>query len=55
MLAFSNARPTKIDPNWDFWFEIKPSGNPSAVSRTPTGLLLEVLTFYETIFVFEMM
>jgi hypothetical protein len=22
------ARPSKIYPNWDFWFENKPSGNP---------------------------
>jgi hypothetical protein len=21
-------RPSKIYPNWDFWFENKPSGNP---------------------------
>jgi hypothetical protein len=25
---FSIARPFKIYPNWDFWFENKPSGNP---------------------------
>jgi hypothetical protein len=25
---FSIARPPKIYPNWDFWFENKPSGNP---------------------------
>jgi hypothetical protein len=25
---FYNARPTKIYPNWNFWFENKPSGNP---------------------------
>jgi hypothetical protein len=25
---FSIARPSKIYPNWDFWFENKPSGNP---------------------------
>jgi hypothetical protein len=24
--TFSIARPSKIDPNWDFWFENKPSG-----------------------------
>jgi hypothetical protein len=24
----SILRPSKIDPNWDFWFENKPSGNP---------------------------
>jgi hypothetical protein len=22
------VRPSKIYPNWDFWFENKPSGNP---------------------------
>jgi hypothetical protein len=26
---FSNIRPSKIYPNWDFWFENKPSGNPA--------------------------
>jgi hypothetical protein len=24
----SKARPSKTYPNWDFWFENKPSGNP---------------------------
>jgi hypothetical protein len=24
----SIARPSKICPNWDFWFENKPPGNP---------------------------
>jgi hypothetical protein len=24
----SVARPSKIYPNWDFWFENIPSGNP---------------------------
>jgi hypothetical protein len=27
--TFSNVRPSEIDPNWDFWFENKPSGNPA--------------------------
>jgi hypothetical protein len=27
-LHFSIPRPAKIYPNWDFWFENKPSGNP---------------------------
>jgi hypothetical protein len=27
-LTFSIARPSKICPNWDFWFENMPSGNP---------------------------
>jgi hypothetical protein len=26
--SISNLRPSKIYPNWDFWFEKKPSGNP---------------------------
>jgi hypothetical protein len=26
---FSIPRPSKIYPNWDFWFESKPSGNPA--------------------------
>jgi hypothetical protein len=28
--AFFNLRPSKIYPNWGFWFEKKPSGNPGA-------------------------
>jgi hypothetical protein len=30
MLASSTERPFKIYPNWDFWFENIPSGNPDA-------------------------
>jgi hypothetical protein len=26
--TFSNLGPSKIYPNWDFWFEKKTSGNP---------------------------
>jgi hypothetical protein len=26
----SFTKPFKIYPNWDFWFENKPSGNPGA-------------------------
>jgi hypothetical protein len=26
----NNLRPSKIFPNWDFWFENKPSGSPAA-------------------------
>jgi hypothetical protein len=29
------ARTSKIDPNWDFWLENKPSGNPG--SNRPNG------------------
>jgi hypothetical protein len=38
---FSNWRPSKIYPNWEFWFENKPSGNPAAIrtlQNEPTGL-----------------
>jgi hypothetical protein len=28
MQTISNLSPTKIYPNWDFWFENKPPGNP---------------------------
>jgi hypothetical protein len=27
MTTSSIARPSKVYPNWDFWFENKPSGN----------------------------
>jgi hypothetical protein len=27
--AFSIPRPSKIYPNWDFWYENIPSGNPN--------------------------
>jgi hypothetical protein len=27
----SIARPSKIYPNWDFWFENIPSGNPGSL------------------------
>jgi hypothetical protein len=32
-VSSSIARPSKIDPNLDFWFENKPSGNPGIVSN----------------------
>jgi hypothetical protein len=28
MKIFSIPRASKMYPKWDFWFEIKPSGNP---------------------------
>jgi hypothetical protein len=31
----SVARPSKIYPNWDFWFENMPSGNPALGSYLP--------------------
>jgi hypothetical protein len=41
--TFSNLRPSKIDTNWDYWFENKPSGNsgayvPTQASSWKTGL-----------------
>jgi hypothetical protein len=30
--TFSNLKPSKIYPNWDFWFEKKPSGNPGGIA-----------------------
>jgi hypothetical protein len=32
----SIARPSKFYPNWDFWFEHKPSGNPAEDLRKGT-------------------
>jgi hypothetical protein len=29
-INISKPRPSKIYPNWDFWFENKPSGNPAS-------------------------
>jgi hypothetical protein len=29
--TFSIPRPSKMYPNWDFWSENKPSGNPGHV------------------------
>jgi hypothetical protein len=29
----SIPRPSKLYPNWDFWFENKPSGNPGEKAR----------------------
>jgi hypothetical protein len=31
--TFSIARPSKIYPNCDFWFENLPSGNPAQYSK----------------------
>jgi hypothetical protein len=32
---FSIVRPSKIYPNWDFWFENIPSGNPACAREIP--------------------
>jgi hypothetical protein len=46
---FSIAIPSKIYPNWDFWFENKPSGNTGLMLTTARDLfyktLLRVKTF----------
>jgi hypothetical protein len=31
--TFSIPRPLKIYPNWDFWYEKMPSGNPAQSGR----------------------
>jgi hypothetical protein len=36
--TFSIPRPSKINPNWDFGFENKPSGNPDERSLLPSYL-----------------
>jgi hypothetical protein len=41
MTTFSSPRSSKFCPNWDFWFENKPSGNPEA-QPTPLGCTLLV-------------
>jgi hypothetical protein len=33
MSTFSNLGPSKIYPNWNFWFEKKPSGNPITIDE----------------------
>jgi hypothetical protein len=38
--SFSILRPSKIYPNWDFWFENKPSGNPEFRRVVLQGFLL---------------
>jgi hypothetical protein len=40
MPTSSIARPSKIYPNLDFWFENKPSGNPASKA----GVLQQVST-----------
>jgi hypothetical protein len=30
--TYSIPRPSRFYPNWDFWFENKPSGNPGLYS-----------------------
>jgi hypothetical protein len=29
----SNLKTSEIYPNWDFWFENKPSGNPGSLEE----------------------
>jgi hypothetical protein len=37
---YTIARPSKIYPNWDFWFETIPSGNPAARQEFEGGNFL---------------
>jgi hypothetical protein len=41
MPRFSKARPSKIYPNYNFWFENKPSGNP--VERMCVAQFIEIV------------
>jgi hypothetical protein len=38
MLPVLVARPSKIYPNWDFWFENRPSGNPGYLHEMKSWL-----------------
>jgi hypothetical protein len=40
---FSIARPTKIYPSWDFWFENKPSGNPGHLDESWVDEMITIL------------
>jgi hypothetical protein len=40
----SSARPSKIFPNWDFWFENMPSGNPDFSTQEEVLVMILVLT-----------
>jgi hypothetical protein len=44
-----NLRPSKIYPNWDFWLENEPSGNP-ALDHAPRAITFNVLFFVKTKF-----
>jgi hypothetical protein len=39
--TFYILRPSKIYPNWDFWFENMPSGNPAWQAYLCTVCLIE--------------
>jgi hypothetical protein len=40
-----HTRPSKIYPNWDFWFENKPSGNPDQqLQRCGTYIVVNAAT-----------
>jgi hypothetical protein len=41
-IKYTIARPSKIYPNWDFWFENIPSGNPRCNKRASSGQALPV-------------
>jgi hypothetical protein len=46
--TFSNLGPSKIYPNWDFWFEKKPSGNPGPEMSFPPFFRRHVHTRQQT-------
>jgi hypothetical protein len=41
--TFSNLGPSKVYPNWDFWFEKKPSGNPGLSSKFELSWVVLIL------------
>jgi hypothetical protein len=42
MPTFPIQKPSKIYPNWDFWFETKPSGNPGLEPNAMTNDCFEM-------------
>jgi hypothetical protein len=45
IFTFSNLRPSKIYPHWDFSFENKPSGNPGMYVHTMTQVMTLFIAF----------
>jgi hypothetical protein len=39
--------PSKIYPNWNFWFEKKPSGNPEVVNEENCQLFAECWRYHQ--------
>jgi hypothetical protein len=41
-VTFSISRPSQIYPNWDFWFENIPSGNPGQQQQKKDNFQLDL-------------